>query len=219
MTPRTAFLIVWGSILLGLAALVLLVVAVRKLRARLWAHAAAHLGLTVSHTPRPFTMEEAEANTLLRLCNADATGPSLRGQIDGIDAVVFQRHFVTKSGFHTATEYADETVAAFRCYPGKDTEFLLEARPSGEGKKEAEAEARPDFPRGYKVRTQQPESLRRLLTEDKLRFLEGLQERERWTFWAGGEWLLVYRPRRTAGVRQLRAFLQQARTIASALKG
>ncbi len=218
MTPRTAFLIVWGSILAGLAVLVLLVVAVRKLRARLLAHAAAHLGLIVSRTPRPFTLEEAEANTLLRLCNADAQGPSLRGQIDGIETVVFHRHFITKSGFHTSTEYADETVAAFRCFPGRDTEFLLEAR-RGEGKKEAEAEARPEFPRGYKVSTQQPESLRRLLTEDKLRFLEGLLERERWTFWAGGEWLLVYQPRRTAGVRRLRAFVQQARAIATALTG
>ncbi|HYX68284.1 MAG TPA: hypothetical protein VE825_04065, partial [Terriglobales bacterium] len=171
MTPRTAFLIVWGSILLGLAALVLLVVAVKKLRAWLLARAAARLGLAVNRAPGPFTMEEAEHNTLLRLFNAEARGPSLCGRIDGIEIVVFHRHFVTKSGFHTATEYADETVAAFRCFPGKEMEFQLG--------------------RGAQLRTQQPETTARILTPEKLQLLERLQQRERWTLWAGGEWLLV----------------------------
>lgn len=198
MTPRTAFLIVWGSILLGLAALVLLVVAVKNLQRWWLARAAARLGLAVSPAPRPFTMEEAELNTLLRLFNSEARGPALRGQVDGIETVVFHRHFVTKSGFHTATEYADETIAAFRCFPGKEMEFQLT--------------------RGCPPRTQQSETTARLLTAEKLQLLEKLQQQERWTLWAGGEWLLVYRPERTVGAGKLRTFLEQARALAAALK-
>lgn len=223
MTPRTAFLIVWGSILLGLAALFLLVVAVKKLQDWTRARTAARLGLTVLSSPRPFTEEEAGRNTLLRLFNADIRGRPLRGQVDGVETVLFDRHFITKSGFHTSTEYADETVAAFRCFPGQDREFLLEARPPRAWAKaepgKVTFESHPDFARRYKVSTQQGEALRSALTDGHLAFLEKLAEQERWTIWAGGEWILVYRKERTAGGRRMRAFLEQARAIAAALKG
>jgi hypothetical protein len=199
MTPRTAFLIVWGSILLGLAALVLLVVAVKRLQAWMLARVAARLGLAVSPAPLPFTMEEVERNTLLHLLNADARGRALRGQVDGVETVIFDRRYITKSGFHTATEYAHETVAAFRCFPGTEMEFRLDG--------------------GSKVRTQQPEATARVLTAEKMQLLEKLQRQERWTLWAGGEWLVVYRQERTVPARKLPAFLEQARAIVAALKG
>jgi hypothetical protein len=221
MTLRAAFLEVWGAILLGLLLLAGFVIAVKKLGAGLRARTAARLGLAVVPRSRPFTDEEGEASTLLHLFNGGAKPGALRGTVDGVDTAVFDYDYTLSSGFHAATKYAHQTVAALRCFPDAKLEFLLEARRRRDWGSAAPSkltfELPPDFPRRYRVSTQQPDALRRLLTPDKLAFLTQLAETETWTMWAADGWLILYRDQRTVPDRNLGSFLAAARAIAARL--
>jgi hypothetical protein len=222
MTAGTAFVEVWAAILLGLAVLAALVFAVRKLQAASRARSAAELGL--ASRPKPFTDEEAATSSLLSLFNGGAQPGALRGMAGGrgtdTDTAIFDYDFILKSGFHTSTETAHQTVVALRSAPPA-AEFLLTARRKRDwatpepGK--TSFDFHPDFARRYRVETQQPDALRRLLTAEKLVFLAKLAEREAWTIWCADGWFILYRQQRMVASGKLRQFLAEAQGIVAAL--
>src|SRR4051812_39582138 len=192
----TAFAEVWGAILLALVALAAFVIGAGKLQRRMRARAAAALGLALLSGPKPFTDEEAERRTLLRLFNSDNQPGALRGIVDGIDTALFDHAITLQSGFHSAPKIAHQTVAAFHSAP-EGAEFLLAARRKQDWAKpdpgKTHFDFHPDFARRYSVSTQQPDALRRQLTADKLVFLARLAEKESWTIWCGDGWFVLYR--------------------------
>src|SRR3954469_21634755 len=101
MSVGSAFAIVWGAILLALAALAAFVIGAGKLQRRMRAKAAAELGLALLPGAKPFTEEEAERRTLLRLVNSDNQPGALRGMVDGVDTVLFDHAITLQSGFHS----------------------------------------------------------------------------------------------------------------------
>src|SRR5258706_7106515 len=181
MSVGSAFAVVWGAILLAVVALTAFVIGVGKLQRWMRARAAAELGLAVVPGPNPFTEEEAERRTLLRLFNSDNQPGALRGIVDGVDSVVFDHAITLVWGFHTAPKIARQTVAAFHSAP-EGAEFLLTARRKQDWAKpdpgKTSFDFHPDFARRYSVSTQQPDTLRRLLTAEKLVFLARLAEKE-----------------------------------------
>jgi len=219
MSTGTAFVEVWAAILLGLAVLAAFVIGARRLGAKNRARVAAELGLTAR--PKPFTDEEAAASSLLSLFNGGAQPGGLRGTLGGVDTSIFDYDFTLKSGFHTSTEIAHQTVAALRSAP-LAAEFLLTARRKRDwatpepGK--TSFDFHPDFARRYRVETQQPDAVRRLLTPEKLVFLAKLAEREAWTIWCADGWFILYRQQRMVASRKLRQFLADAKAVTEALK-
>jgi hypothetical protein len=220
MSVGSAVAVVWGAILLALAALVAFVIGAGKLRRRMRANAAAELGLAVVPDAKPFTEEEAERRTLLRLFNSDNQPGALRGVVDGVDTAIFDHAITLQSGFHSAPKIGHQTVAAFHSAP-EGAEFLLTARRKQDWDKpdpsKTHFDFHPDFARRYSVSTQQPDALRRLLTAEKLVFLARLAEKEEWTIWCGEEWFVLYRQGKTVRAGKLGEFLKDAQRILATL--
>ena len=219
MSVGTAFVEVWGALLLGLVVLAALVLGVRRWQAESRKRAAAALGL--APRPKPFTDEEAAASSLLHLFNGGAQPGALRGMVSGVDTAIFDYDFILKSGFHTATETAHQTVAALRNAPA-GAEFLLTARRKRDWEKPTPGKSsfdfHPDFARRYTVETQQPDAVRRMLTVEKLVFLVKLAEREAWTIWCADGWLILYRQQRIVRSGKLGEFLADAQAVVDALR-
>ncbi|MDP9267392.1 MAG: hypothetical protein M3P27_03595 [Acidobacteriota bacterium] len=226
MTAGTAFIEVWGAVLLALLLLVAFVITVKRLQQRRRARAAAALGLAGVPRAKPFTDDEAAGSALLHLFNMRAQPGGaqpgvLRGTLGGVETAIFDYDFTLKSGFHTSTETAHQTVAALRSAP-PEAEFLLTARRKRDwatpepGK--ASFDFHPDFARRYRVETRQPEALRRLLTGEKLVFLARLAEKESWTIWCADGWFILYRQERMVASRKLGRFLEDAQAIVATLQ-
>jgi hypothetical protein len=221
MSERAAFLEVWGTILLAVLVLTAFVIAAGKLQRWLLARAAGALGLAILPGPRPFTEEEAENRTLLRLFNSDSRRGA-RGVVQGIDTALFDHDITLEWGFHSTPKIAHQTVAALRASPDAEIEFVLEPYPRGEWSKPHDGQkpvldAPPEFLRRYRLSTKHPEEVRRLLVPAKLEFLAQLAEKESWTIWCGDGWFVLYQQGRTVSNRKLGHFLEKAQAIVSTL--